>query len=308
MKSCGKEYKMTTFTPTKDVTVKQVVNSIMNDYTNATGIACVYVDIKGKERSYKYNFTSFCQFMRSIPQFRDKCNKCDVNGGLETFKNRFCFPYRCHAGLVDFAVPIVSTNQLNGFIVSGQMASEDTRIPQFQNVTEWSDINGMYKRYQDCPHYRYEEIMSASRVLNTLTTCYFPFSDTQLNTLFPTNEIGSEPTRDLSAITRPEICKTVEYVKSHLCCNLTLHSIADEVFLSESYLSKLFKQEMKMNLMQYINQCRIIEAQRMLTQSKWSVDMISRRLGYHRTSYFCKIFKQFTGDTPHAYRKKHEID
>ena len=68
----------------------------MNDYTNATGIACVYVDIKGKERSYKYNFTSFCQFMRSIPQFRDKCNKCDVNGGLETFKNRFCFPYRCH--------------------------------------------------------------------------------------------------------------------------------------------------------------------------------------------------------------------
>lgn len=87
----------------------------------------------------------------------------------------------------------------------------------------------------------------------------------------------------------------------------TLRDIAEEVFLSESYLSKLFKQEMKMNLMQYINQCRVQEAEKILKQSKASVDSIGRQLGYHRTSYFCKIFKQFTGETPHAYRKKFEI-
>lgn len=29
---------------------------MMNDYTNVTGIACVFVDINGKERSDKYNF------------------------------------------------------------------------------------------------------------------------------------------------------------------------------------------------------------------------------------------------------------
>ena len=92
-----------------------------------------------------------------------------------------------------------------------------------------------------------------------------------------------------------------------MSCNLSLRTIAEEVFLSESYLSKLFKQEMNMNLMQYINQCRVREAEKILASSHESVDAIGRRLGYHRTSYFCKIFKQYTGETPHAYRKKYNL-
>jgi YesN/AraC family two-component response regulator len=59
--------------------------------------------------------------------------------------------------------------------------------------------------------------------------------------------------------------------------------------------------------MQYINQCRVQKAVEILRHSRSSVDDISRHLGYHRTSYFCKVFKQITGETPHAYRKKYEI-
>ena len=77
-----------------------MVRSIMQDYTNATSIACIFVDIQGKERSSKYNFTKFCHFMRSAPEFRSKCYQCDLCGGLETFKNHACCPYRCHAGLI----------------------------------------------------------------------------------------------------------------------------------------------------------------------------------------------------------------
>lgn len=292
----------------KEDKVKKVVGSIINDYTNATGIACVYVDIKGRERSSKYNFTKFCQFMRSIPAFRMKCYQCDLCGGLETFKNQSCCPYRCHAGLVDFAIPIVHENQLHGFIVSGQMASPDTRIPYMQNATRWEDDTHAFKYFKSVPQYRYEEIMSASRVLNTLTTCYFPFSEHHLDMAYATQDIGERMEDDeLKSIKRVEIRKTVSYIKSHLSCNLSLRTIAEEVFLSESYLSKLFKQEMNMNLMQYINQCRIAEAEKILRSSKSSIDMISRHLGYHRTSYFCKIFKQYTGETPHAYRKKFDI-
>lgn len=288
--------------------VKKIVSSILNDYTNVTDIACIYVDIKGRERSSKYNFTQFCQFMRSIPAFRNKCYQCDLYGGLETFKNQSCCPYRCHAGLIDFAIPIVHENQLHGFIVSGQMASPDARIPYMQEATKWEEDTHAFKYFKSVPQYRYEEIMSASRVLNTLTTAYFPFNDHHLNLAYDTTEIGkTKETDTASSVKRVEIRKTIDYIKSHLSCNLSLRTIAEEVFLSESYLSKLFKQEMNMNLMQYINQCRIEEAEKILRTSKSSVDMISRHLGYHRTSYFCKIFKQYTGETPHAYRKKFDI-
>ncbi len=291
----------------KEDCVKKVVGSIMNDYTNATGIACIYVDIKGKERSSKYNFTKFCQFMRSIPAFREKCAQCDLCGGLDTFKNQSCCPYRCHAGLVDFAVPVGHDYLLHGFFVAGQMSSSDSRIPYLQEATRWEEDSYALQYFKAVPQYRYEEIMSASRVLNTLTTCYFPFSELPANLSYETKTIGRELDAELASVNRPEIRKTIEYIRGHLNCNLSLRTIAEEVFLSESYLSKLFKQEMNMNLMQYINQCRVNEAEKILRTSKSSVDMIGRQLGYHRTSYFCKMFKQFTGETPHAYRKKFDI-
>ena len=295
-----------TFTLSKEDRVKKMVQSIIQDYTNATSIACIFVDIQGKERSSKYNFTKFCHFMRSIPGFRNKCYQCDLCGGLETFRNRACCPYRCHAGLVDFSIPVVYENQLHGFIVSGQMVSDDMRIPNLQEPTPWQTDRQAFQHFRAVPQYRYEEIMSASRVLNTLTTCYFPYSQPSETLGYETPTIGGDPgdAGELTHITRPEIRKTVTFIKEHLSYNLSLRTIAEEVFLSQSYLSKLFKQEMNMNLMQYINQCRVREAEKILASSKESVDAIGRRLGYHRTSYFCKIFKQYTGETPHAYRKK----
>lgn len=41
-------------TVSKEDDRKKTVQSIMKDYTNATGIACIYVDVQGKERSSKY--------------------------------------------------------------------------------------------------------------------------------------------------------------------------------------------------------------------------------------------------------------
>lgn len=179
-----------------------------------------------------------------------------------------------------------------------------------QEQTPWQTDSQAFKYFRSAPQYRYEEIMSASRVLNTLTACYFPYAQDGGSLSYETPVIGGEAHPDdgeLSRITRPEIRKTITFIKEHLSCNLSLRTIAEEVFLSESYLSKLFKQEMNMNLMQYINQCRVREAEKILASSHESVDAIGRRLGYHRTSYFCKIFKQYTGETPHAYRKKYNL-
>lgn len=71
-----------TITLSKEDRVKKMVRNIMQDYTNATSIACIFVDIQGKERSSKYNFTKFCHFMRSVPEFRSKCYQCDLCGAV----------------------------------------------------------------------------------------------------------------------------------------------------------------------------------------------------------------------------------
>ena len=291
----------------KNTLIKKTISHMMNDYTNVTGIACVFVDINGKERSDKYNFSPFCQLMRSIPAFREKCKQCDRYGGLDALKNSTCMPYRCHAGLVDYSIPIIHESQLAGFVVSGQMRSEDVRIPCLQKRTTWEKDGRIESYFRRIEQFQYDDIMSAARILESLISTCFPFNEAKPHIKTIMDELRFKNNTELATIKRPEIKKTVDYIHRHLGSELTLRTISEKVYLSEYYLSKLFKQEMNMNLMQYINQCRIEEAKRLLQSSNLSVEAIGRQLGYRRTSYFCKMFKSFTSVTPHAYRKKFEI-
>lgn len=287
--------------------VRKIIGSIMNDYTNATDIACIYIDVEGKEQSPKYNFTGFCQFMRSVPCFREKCHQCDLYGGIRSLKDPAkCCPYRCHAGLVDFSVPVVYENRLTGFIVAGQMSSQDERIQPIQEPTVLDEDSYEGKYLKRVPEYTYDEIMSAYRVLSMITACYFPYDHCRRPAVPAIAAPGGGRREDMTAENRPEVRKAVEYIRRNLGGNLSLRSISEEVFLSESYLSKLFKKEMGMNLMEYINVCRVEEAERILQSSRLPVDAIGRQVGFRRPSYFCKIFKKITGTTPHAYRKQYE--
>lgn len=296
-----------TFTIQTEDSVNKMVTTILNDFADTTGLACVYVDVKGKEKSYQYNFSKFCQMMRRDSVYRHKCNHCDLCGSMAMFKQNVFCPHRCHAGLVDFSVPIVQNNTLYGFIMAGQTASQDTRIPAIRMATNLNALAGAEKYYKEVPQYSYDQIMSAMRILRSMTLAYFFFSE-QSVTVSLRQQFG----KDLAAIIvsktiRPEIQNAADYVKKHLYAKLSLRTIAEQVYLSEAYLSKVFKEEMNMNLSQYINSCRIEEAQKILRKSGISVELLSRQLGYNQPSYFCKIFKQFTGETPHVYRKKHQL-
>lgn len=84
-----------------------------------------------------------------------------------------------------------------------------------------------------------------------------------------------------------------------------MSTIAAHVHLSESYFSKIFKDDMGLSVVQYITLIRMQEAKKLLVYSQLSVNKISKSLGYTKTSYFCKIFKLTTQKTPYSYRQKY---
>lgn len=61
-----------------------------------------------------------------------------------------------------------------------------------------------------------------------------------------------------------------------------------------------------MSLVQYINSRKLEQAKIMLRNSDASIEAIAKNLGFGRTSYFCKIFKDGTAETPKSYRKKYK--
>lgn len=97
------------------------------------------------------------------------------------------------------------------------------------------------------------------------------------------------------------------YIQNHFNQSLTLEQIAQSVYLSPSYASRLFKKVKHISLMEYLTKVRLEEAKRLLKNPQYLIDEIAENTGYDDASYFTKVFKRYEGVTPTQYRKKMHI-
>ena len=74
------------------------------------------------------------------------------------------------------------------------------------------------------------------------------------------------------------------------------------VYMSEPYLSRVFREEMGTTLRQYINSVRVKKAKELLRDPALKVRDVARRTGYGRARGFLRFFKEQTGMTPLDYR------
>ncbi|MBQ4563590.1 MAG: helix-turn-helix transcriptional regulator [Lachnospiraceae bacterium] len=95
----------------------------------------------------------------------------------------------------------------------------------------------------------------------------------------------------------------VDYINKHIHESITLDDICQEVHVNKCYLCRLFKKNMNTTIMNYILQTRIIFAQTMLSSGNLAISEISENCGFSSISYFCRVFKAATGQTPLQYKR-----
>lgn len=98
------------------------------------------------------------------------------------------------------------------------------------------------------------------------------------------------------------VSRVKEYIGNHLNEELSRSLLAKSVFLSEDYVSKLFKNTTGMSIPGYIAARRIDKAKDYLVHSNMPVSRIAMEVGYSNFSYFSKSFRDQTGMTPNEYR------
>lgn len=114
--------------------------NIMSNWAKSTGLATVAVGSDGEYISDCYNFTEFCMNLtRGCAEGARRCEKCDKEGNGV---------YACHAGLVDFAIPItLADGTVLGSIVGGQVLPENPDEEQFRATARELGIDeGAYIR------------------------------------------------------------------------------------------------------------------------------------------------------------------
>lgn len=99
------------------------------------------------------------------------------------------------------------------------------------------------------------------------------------------------------------IRKSVDYIRRNYASKLTLEEVASYVYLSPSYFSKVFKDEMELNFNAYLNKIRIEKAKQLLTDKRIKLIDVAGLVGFEDQSYFSKVFKKITGQTPGKFRE-----
>lgn len=112
--------------------------------------------------------------------------------------------------------------------------------------------------------------------------------------------------RNLPATNTPKqvISQIKSYIMEHFAGQLSLDVVAEHVFLSPVYVSRLFKQETGENFTDFITRIRIEKARELLRNPDILVADVGQRVGYPNPRYFYRVFKQMTGDTPSGYRSR----
>lgn len=97
----------------------------------------------------------------------------------------------------------------------------------------------------------------------------------------------------------------VAFINKNYASIDSISDIAQHFFISKYHLCRIFKNAMKMTVIDYLNHIRVKNACQMLIFSNKTVGEISEACGYHSTAYFSSVFKLSTGCSPSEYRHQH---
>lgn len=100
------------------------------------------------------------------------------------------------------------------------------------------------------------------------------------------------------------IAKIKNLVGKEYSKDISLNDMAEEVNLTPSYVSYIFKKETGQSLVKYITDVRMSKAKKLLEESDLKVLQIAKRCGYENQSYFNRLFKNYYGTTPKQLREK----
>ena len=114
-------------------------------------------------------------------------------------------------------------------------------------------------------------------------------------------EVINEPAAGSGKKTVQEIA---EYIKEHYFEDLSLSSLSEMYHMESTYLSRLYRRETGMTIMNSIAFHRITRAKELMKEKNASLTDIAFRVGYDDYNYFNRVFRKFEGCSPRDYKDK----
>lgn len=260
------------------------IESALFDFYNSTGIAITLLnaDFSPLNINLKKAQTAYCAAIQSSPGGAHACLCSDRRLLSRCRRSESCEIHTCHAGLTDIAAPVRLNGSIIGYIILGQIRTEDDFSAHRRRLSSiLTDISHAEQAYHAIPKADSTKVKSISHLAVMLAE-YLP---SMLKS-------GSR----ISAIT--------DFIKSRPDKKLSVDYIAKSLKISKNTLYKEVRSFYNCTVSEYVNLLRIQQSIPALLSTDASIEEISRRFGFSSASYYTKQFKIYNGVSPLKYRKQ----
>lgn len=185
--------------------------------------------------------------------------------------------------MYDFPTEVEAEEGDEGLMARMVEAHPEARLPEsdprsYDNTTKFTDY---VRRYNALPLWEKMRLRGATLLL------FSRFLEKATPRVWTRNE---------------RLMKVLEYVHRHIDENIDIGRLAEVACVTKPYLIRLFRLELGVSPLQYVNRRKVERAQLLLVTEDMTVKEVAWRLGFDDHSYFIRLFKKVTGTTPQGYR------
>ncbi len=98
-----------------------------------------------------------------------------------------------------------------------------------------------------------------------------------------------------------------DYITEHATKDFSIQKAAREAAINPTYASTLFREKSGLTIIAFVNMIRLYEAKRLLLTTDMKIIDIAMEAGFDSVSYFYRLFRDQTGESPSRFRKGHTI-
>lgn len=230
----------------------------------------------------------FCKLIQSAPEGYEKCFACDTKALLFARKQNRAYLYRCHAGLVEAAIPVMEKGHLLAYLMYGQLLDDSPLEKQWKDIErrcQWhSDLPGLKEAFYKLDHLSMKTLLAYADVLSACASYIWLH----------------EYVRQ-SELTEAQLLSA--YIEKNYSRPLTLGAISTELGIGKTKLCETARKTFSCSVQQLIRRKRMEAAIKLMTTSNMPISSIAEAVGIADSNYFVKVFKTFTGFTPLHYKK-----
>lgn len=219
------------------------------------------------------------------------CDECDRRFYRQAAEQLVPLRYQCHAGLTEFLVPVVRYGRLISLLQCGQVLDAKPSLNEWQRTRE-------NKLREILNLDSLENLFLRNRVLPpTRQTDLIRFMELVANHLAYSPCFATAPDHNQEALQR-----IISYVEKNLEQPLMLDAIAAAAGVSVRSLSRLFRQETGMTVLDFVQERRVARACHYLTTSDRTCIEVAFAVGFQSVQNFNRTFRKLKKMTPREWR------